>query len=1017
MKSLTRLCVIAVAVLLLAGVLSAQVSTAGRITGTVRDEQGNSLPGVSVEAKSPRLVGTATAVTDANGVFRLLALPPGAFTIKFTLDGFSEVVREGIILGVEQALVVDIEMKLGTLEEEIVVTGQAPLIDVKSVARGSVLNSQAFSGLPKGRSFDSLVTIMPGVFNEKGLLDGISVDGASGAENVFYVDGVDTSNLIKGTRSQDVSFDFAEEVQFKASGYNAEYGGSVGGVLNVITRAGGNAFRGEVVGYFSGTALEGRQRDRLDFDFDDYTRARYYTYEDYAGKDRGRTIEGGFLLGGYLIKDRLWFFGALTPRMFSRTRTMDLAIQGLDVSNVWDRREMSWNGSLKLTAQPTKNLRAGASFVANQFNFEGGAAREESSNEVFAATANPVNNYNVFGFSYPSYSGSVHADLNIGNNALLSVRGGYFYSNRNNPVAPLADAPFYSFRMEQPAGYARVTNTMFPEIPVELQRPAGWQSFPRDKVMGLEKEIRTRLSFNMDFTQYLNLAGEHAIKAGVQFIRRAENVQEPAQLPVVYLAWDRELNAYGTNYGRGTYGYYAVRGNSDTGPYGSSYEVGMNSWAVYLQDSWTIGRKLTLNLGLRTESEYVPSYTTDPLFADVTKPINFPFSKKLAPRLGFVYDINGDSSFKVFGSFGIFHDVMKLYMGANALGGFKWRSAYYTLDDWDYTKIGVDGNFPGTLLWTHDFRPPVFDSIDPDMKPFTQREISFGLEKKLMEDTSLSLRLVNKKVLWAIEDCGVILPEGEFYYYANPGGEFMAQKYEESRQAGYLLPGTPDMPKAKRDYYAMNLSVDKRFSHNWQAGLSYTLSRLVGNYSGLASSDEEGRNSPNGERFFDMWHLAFDKSLNPIDGPLATDRPHAFKAYGSYAFPFGLTFGLVANAYSGTPVTEEWVVDSDGYYPFNRGNLGRTPFIFFTNAYFEYGIELGGRMGLKFNLNVDNLFNARTAQRIFATRYRYNMSPGDAALLSRDWQPAADEVLDPRFGMGFNFLPPISGRLGVRFVF
>jgi hypothetical protein len=1017
MKSLRSIGSIAVAVLLLAGVLSAQAPTAGRIIGTVKDDQGGPLPGVAVEAKSPRLVGTAATTTDMSGTYRLLALPPGTYTVAFTLPGFQPVVREGIVLSVEQALTVDIGMKPGAIEEEVVVVGKAPLIDVKSTARGSVMNSQAFDALPKGRSFDSLVTVLPSVFNEKGLLDGISVDGASGAENVFFVDGTDTSDLTMGTRSQDVSFDFAEEVQFKASGYNAEYGGSVGGVINVITRSGGNTYRGELIGYLSGTSLQGPMRDRLDFDFDDNTKAKYYPYAEYAGVDKGRTAEFGLLLGGYIVKDRLWFFGALTPRLFERTRDMDFAIQGLDAVNSWSRKETAWNGSLKLSAQPSRNVRAGASFVMNDYNFSGGAAREESDNEVFAATANPDTDYSEFGFNYPNYSGSAYADITLSNKALLSLRGGYFYSNRNDPVAPIPDTPYYGFRMEQPAGYARVTNTMFPEIPVELQHPVGWQNFPRDKVLGLEREIRSRLSFNVDFTYYFNLGGEHAIKTGVQYIQRAEDVQEPGQRPVVYLAWDQELDAYGTNYGRGTYGYYAVRGNEDSGVYGSSWQVSMDSWALYLQDSWTIGRKLTLNLGLRTESEYLPSYTTDPIYAGQTRPISFPFSAKLAPRLGFIYDVLGDSSFKVFGSYGIFHDVMKLYMGANALGGFKWKSAYYTLDDYDYTKIGVDGYYPGTLLWTHDFRPPVFDSIDQDMNPFTQREISFGAEKKLAEDMSLTLRLVNKKVLWAIEDCGVILPEGEFYYYANPGGEFMAQKYEESRQAGYLLPDTPDMPKAKRNYYAMNLSIDKRFSHNWQGGLSYTLSRLEGNYSGLASSDEDGRNSPNGERFFDMWHLAFDKQLNPIDGPLPTDRPHSFKAYGSYAFPFGLTVGLVANAYSGTPVTEEWSVDSPGYYPYNRGNLGRTPFIFFANAYLEYALKLGSRTAVKFNLNIDNLFDAKTAQRIFATKYRYNLSPGDAALLSTDWEPAADETLDPRFGMGYNFLAPISGRLGVRFVF
>jgi len=1016
MKNLRSLCLLTAAALLLAGVLSAQVQTAGRITGTVQDEQGNPLPGVSVTAKSPRLVGSAATVTDANGVYRLLALPPGVYSIEFSLQGFVAVNRDAIALGVEQSLVVDVAMKPGAIEEEVVVVGQAPLIDVKSTARGSVMNAQTFSALPKGRSFDTLVTILPSVQNEKDLLDGISVDGASGAENVFFVDGTDTSDLVNGTRKQEVVFDFAEEVQFKASGYNAEYGGSVGGVVNVITRSGGNAYHGELVGYYSGTGLEGQRRDRLYFNLDDETQARYYPYEQYVGVDKESTFEGGFLLGGFFIKDKLWFFGALTPRLFQRTRAMDMAVQGGTGINTYDRTETSWNSSFKLSAQPFKNLRTGASFAVNFFKYKGGSD-PMADDPTYAINSNGATDYNAPGYSYPTYSGSAYADLTLSNKALLSVRGGYFFTNKNHSLTPIPDTPYYAFRLEQPANYAFVTNTMFPEIPAELQHPSGWQNFPRSLVLGLEKRIATRLSLNTDFTYYLDWGGEHAFKAGVQFVRRGEDVNDAALMPIIFLGWDQDCLAYGDNYGRGEYGYYAVRGFADAGPYGENYDVNMNSWSLYLQDSWTIGRRLTLNVGLRTESEYIPSYTTDPAWAAYAKPINFSFADKLAPRLGFVYDVYGDSSFKIYGSYGVFHDVMKLNMGANALGGLKWKSAYYTLDDWDYTQIGVNGNFPGTLLWTNDFRAPFFDTIDPGMKPFSQREISLGAEKKLMEDMSLSLRLVNKKVLSAIEDIGFVFPGLEYYFFTNPGSDFINDVFDQFIDEGHLLPGTPSTPKAKRDYYAMNLSLEKRFSHNWQGGLSYTLSRLEGNYSGLASSDEDGRNSPNGERFFDLWHLAYDKELNPIDGALGTDRTHSFKAYGSYAFPFGLTVGLVANAYSGTPVSEEWIVDSPGYFPFNRGNMGRTPFVFFANAYLEYGLKLGGRAGLRFSLNIDNVFNARTAQRIYSTKYRYTISPGDAALLSTDWQPAADEVLDPRFGMPYSFMAPISGRLGVRFVF
>jgi hypothetical protein len=1014
MKTLKSFVLASVAVLLLAGVLSAQAPTAGRIIGTIQDDQGGPLPGVSIEAKGPRLVGSAASVSDSNGMYRLLALPPGTYTVTYTLPGFTPIVRNDIVLGVEQALVVDIKMKPAAIEEEVVVTGQAPLIDVKSQARGQVLTAQTFAALPKGRSFDSLVTIIAGVQSENDLLDGISVDGASGAENVFYVDGTDTSDIVSGTRKQDVVFDFAEEVQVKASGYNAEYGGSVGGVINVITRSGGNAFHGEVVGYYSGTALEGQRRDRLYFDAADDTQARYYPYDVYVGKDKESSFEGGFMLGGYIKKDKVWFFTAFTPRIFTRDRAMDMTTWGGAGINSYERVEQSWNGSFKLSAQPTGKLRTGASVVMNIFKYKGGGdPTTYPGDQIYAATANETTDYNPLGYSYPNFSASAYADWTLSNKALLSVRGGYFFSNQNDPVAPVPPTPFYAFELEQPGGYADTTNTMFPEIPADLQHTAGWRSYPRDLVMSLDKRLASRASINTDFTYYLNAGGEHAIKAGLQFVRRHENVNDGAKQPIVYLGWDLDFEAYGTNYGRGQYGYYGIRGFDAAGPYGENYNVNMNSWAFYLQDSWTIGRRLTLNVGLRTESEYLPSYTADPAYADAT-PIKFSFKDKLSPRLGFAYDVFGDSSLKLFGSYGIFQDVMKLSMGANALGGFKWKSSYYTLDDWDFTQIGVDGYFPGTLLNVIDFRPPVFESIDANMKPFTQREISLGFEKKLTEDSYLSMRLVNKNVLWAIEDIGVPI---EQYYTGNPGSAWINEKMEEQRQIGNLLPGTPNYPKAKRDYSAMNLSLEKRFSHNWQGGISYTLSRLEGNYSGLASSDEDGRNDPNTERSFDMWHLYFDKALNPIDGPLPTDRTHALKAYGSYSMPFGLTLGLVANAYSGTPVTEDWYVDSEGYFPYNRGNMGRTPFIFFANLFIEYEMKLSQRSNLRFSLNVDNLFDARTATRIFTTKYRYNISPGDAALLSGDWEPPADAVLDPRFGMPYSFMAPISGRLGVRLSF
>ncbi len=1015
MNKLRPVFLLAICVLLLAGTLSAQRAT-GQIFGKVLDDQGAPLPGVSITAKGPRLVGTATAVTDAQGAYRLFALPPGTYSIEYTLTGFQPLVRKEIIVTAEMTVTLDITLKTSTIAEEITVIGQSPLIDVKSTARGATMNRQVFTLLPKGRNFDSLLVTVPGVTDEP-LLAGKSVDGASGAENMWYVDGISTTNLINGSSGQGVNFDFVEEVNFKSSGYNAEYGGSLGGVVNVLTRSGGNEFHGEVLAYYNDEALTARRRDILQynrFDTSANQSALFYPWDKYVGKQKWYNVEAGFNLGGYIIRDRIWFFGSAIPNYNNYTRTLDYSIQNLSTSLNRDvhQKQVDWNVQAKLSAQPFKNLRVSAGFINNLSIVRGGASGFPNSYD-----ASTTLNYDDYDFNYPNISASAIADLTVSNNFLVSVRGGFWRTNQNNQVPGPSTSPYYGFRMEQPYSYASSNNLMFPEIPADLQHGPSWQNFPRGNVLGIVKTVRQKYNANLDLTYFLNLGGEHAFKIGGQFIRQGEDIDQGGQAPIVYLAWDQSLSAYGVDYGRGKYGWYAVRGNADTGPYGSVYKAFSNQWAFYAQDSWTIAGKLAINAGVRAESEYIPSYSQDPLYASI-KAINFPFNKKISPRLGFVYDAFGDSSLKFYGSFAIYQDVMKLDVAANAFGGFKWKSAYYTLDDFDFTKIGVNGNYPGTHLATLDFRAPSFNLVDPNIKPFTQREIAFGVDKKIFENFSVSLRIVNKSVLYAIDDQGVVLPGiGETYYYTNLGSPFIQAKYAEAKAAGLMPEGVPAVPKGKREYWGVNVGGEKRLSNNWLMGFSATWSRLTGNYSGLANSDEAGRNNPNGERSFDLWQFQQDKNLNYIDGPLPTDRPLVFKLYGSYVFPMGLTVGAVMQAMSGTPLSTSWNVDGPGYYPFNRADLGRTPFLYYADTYVEYSWRLGGRNVLQFSVNLSNVFNVETPIYINTNVYRDNVTPGDAALLTKTWEPSPTAAKDGTFGLPGTFFAPFQARLGLKFMF
>ena len=985
--------------------------TNARIIGTIMDNKGNALPGVAVEATSPKLVGTAATVSDEKGVYRLLNLVPGSYRIKFELSNFQTLVRDNIGVVLEQTITLNVAMELGKINESIVVTGRAPLIDVKSYAKDLTMSKDMFATLPKGRDFASLVTVLPGVSTEAfaGGVDragastragGISVDGATASENVFFVDGVNTTELEDGTMTQKVNFDFIDEIQVKASGYQAEFGGSMGGVVNVITRSGGNQFHGDVLGYFSGSALSGKRPSVLRINPLDNHIAEYVNYDDLNGREKETGLEGGFSLGGFVLRDKLWFFGTFMPVLRDRTRAVTFISDGS--KSDFSRKDVELNYTAKLTSQPFKNLRVSASFLNNFWKYRGSLPDD-------AGSGSPLTPYDKVGYDYPNWSAGASADYSIGNNLMISARGGFYFSDNNNQQLQPTE-PLWLFRQ---------TNAGYSEIPAGLVRARSWKNYAQtDDGYVTNKYIQDRASFNLDVTYFPNFAGKHALKAGVQWIRLHENVDKSFAYPYVRLNWGQAYTdpADPTKQYRGTYGYYEVR-NGISSPYGTVAEAQSTSWAMYLQDSWTIGDRFTLNFGLRAESEYVPSFSDLPEYKDV-KPIDFGFGDKLAPRLGFIYDVSGDSSLKIFGSYGLYYDVFKLGMAVGSYGGFKWISDYYTLDSYEWNKIGVDGYYPGTYIRAKNERAPAFELTDPDLMPVSQSEFSLGAEKKIADNISASLRLVYKHLIRAIEDVGFEEATATEYYTANPGSGWTRYQKDGGRWHDEWWPCTD----AKREYYAINISIDKRFSDNWTGGFSFTWSSLRGNYSGLASSDEVdvngyGRTDPNVARFWDSWFLPYTQDGTPIDGPLGTDRPLYFKAYGSYKFPWGLVVGAMANAYSGVPTSVEITLGGmQGVYPLGRGTERRSPFIFSANLYAEYTFRLGGTY-LSLNFNVDNVTNNGAARRVYSLYNQDDPALTTAEILAHYDYKAIVEDLDPRFLKEYFFMDPIRARIGVKFGF
>ncbi len=795
--------------------------------------------------------------------------------------------------------------------------------------------------------------------------------------------------------------DHLDEVQVKSSGYNAEFGGATGGVINVITKSGTNDFHGSLITYFVNDAMIASPRPSLRLSPESDDVAETITYDE----DGYRRIEPGFTLGGPIVSDRAWFFASYIPQLLSRERTV--AFQTGGVTGTYNQTDRTHYFTANFSAQLSEAMRARVSATVNPRYVRGQLPN-------LAGDQDPTSDFGALGEDRPNTSFSGNFDYTPSENVYVNVRGGYFDYN----FSELGFPEEIYYRMYGSNG------SVYPETPTDLQRPNGWTSIPSNRAYHYNKLSRVQL--HGDVTYYAEAAGQHTFKAGVQFDRPANDVFRENLAPEINVYWDRTRTTTNQERVRGTYGYYLARQRQTTG------DISSRDMALFFQDSWTIGNKLTLNLGIRTEKQTIPSYTPDGY------DIEFGFGQKISPRLGFAYDINGMT--KIYGSWGNFFDTMKLNLPRGLFGGEKSKTYVFGLETLDWTTLGIDcvppstldkvenPTCPGEFLDYYDSRYPSNDPdnplLDPDIKPMESQEFSLGVEHEINATTSFGVRYVHKPIVRTIEDVGKIVPGyGEQYYIANPG--FGLAEYTVGTEY-------PAQPKAQRDYDGVELRLRRRFSDNWAVNFSYLWSRLYGNYAGLSNSDEiqteeggarpqgEGRSSPNTNRVFDNIAMAFDQNAQPVIGRLGTDRPHQFKVQGSYGFDFGTVVGVSAYVASGTPISREGTVRRVSSFYLGRLSDGRTPVYENLDLLVTHRFELG-RGNLELRLNVRNLFDLKNVTTVWVREQQDDIAMDlDTFFAGFDVQQLIEEQgikRDPRFLQNLFYQGPREIRFGIAFQF
>ena len=306
--------VVAMLAVMITSAATAQERSGG-LAGVVIDSSQAPVPGATITATNKQTQATRVVVSGENGTYRIPDLEPGRYTVTVELQGFQKTQTDDVLVLLGRTADLNATLTVGAVSEVVTVTGDTKTqVDLRSTTVAHNVTAEEFDRMPKTRSFQGIALTSPGV-NQGEIEGGFQVNGASGAENSFTVDGVNTNSLIYGSSRQDTQFEYLQEVQVKTGGIAAEYGGALGGVISAVTKSGGNRFSGEGHYYYSGNAISAGPVQRLQLSpLDDTT---VLNVQDDAQKNNRSEVGGS--LGGPIVRDHLFFFGSVSPRFIRRT--------------------------------------------------------------------------------------------------------------------------------------------------------------------------------------------------------------------------------------------------------------------------------------------------------------------------------------------------------------------------------------------------------------------------------------------------------------------------------------------------------------------------------------------------------------------------------------------------------------------------------------------------------------------------------------------------------------------------
>lgn len=827
---------------------SAQDITSGRLTGDVIDADGNPVAGATVVLSSEQQGVSRTLTSGSNGTFNAAQLPVGNYQLTVSAPGYQTVTAT------------DVAIQLGgnsysfTLtpgvdtENAIIVTGRSiRTVDFSQAATGAVFNVQETAErLPVPRSLEGVALLAPQtVSGDSAFGNNVALAGSSVAENIYYINGMNITNFRTFVGGSTVPFEFYEQLQVKTGGYQAEFGRATGGALIAITRSGSNELRGGVNAYWAPSGLRSAQPN---------------SYVQDNSRDKVDDVEGNIWASGPIIKDKLFFFGMFNPRYytsFGATRS-DVGDGGFTETTL--REDEPFYGG-KIDFQPFDGQRLEFTYFRD-FN------RQTQSSRTLADGSDPATPFGTI------LSEGESETLEGGTNMIAKYSGTF--------TDWLTVSALYG-----KSKFERTTQSSLDANPAVYDgRGGGLVQIGGSPAFTVENGRDEREQYRADIDLFFDLLGSHQVRFGVDHeILTAENTLQYSG------------GAYWRYYTAGPSGAFggAIAPGQDYARlriYNSGGTFESQNTAFYIQDNWDITDRLQLSLGVRNDRFKNLNASGNP-FTDI--------KNQWAPRLGATYDVFGDRRTKLSAFFGRYFLPVAANTNIRLAGDELFTEQFFSFTGMDQFNAPTGTVAVTPLNVLSDSQNPNPDTlISTNLEPQHLDEYLLGVEHDFGNGWTVGLNGVYRNLASVLEDADLgvyAIPEfcaanpatcgGEStlsvgsggYILLNPGKD--ANFYVEPQggfQGGFItVPASfIDLPEAKREYYAVELSFERRFDGVWGLQGSYTWSEAKGNYEGGVKSDN-GQDDTGLTQDFDEpgW-------MDGSYGYLPNHRRHAFKLFGTY---------------------------------------------------------------------------------------------------------------------------------------